>query len=144
MSRFPLTHSQILCIRTHTAASLTPPLCAQRAQVLLELDRPWDAVQAATAACQCAPQWDAVHLTLSRAQLNLGEPRLALGSADAALHCLLQSGETSASECVRDLKEEIDEIESILLRHASNTQQLSLDGADVLQRAALHGSSGSG
>lgn len=88
---------------------------SQRAQVLLEIDRVWDAVQAATEACRCAPQWDAAHLTLARAQLCFGEPRLALSSMDTALGCLLMSETTDAS-ALSDIQHEAEEVESILLR----------------------------
>lgn len=46
-----------------------------KAQVLNELGRAWDAVQAATRATQLLPQSSDVLVTLARAQLNLGEVR---------------------------------------------------------------------
>lgn len=50
----------------------------QKAQVLMELNRMWDAIQCATAATEVAPEWLFGYLTLGRAQLLFGEPELAV------------------------------------------------------------------
>jgi hypothetical protein len=55
------------------------------AQVLLEAGQCWEAVQAASRAAQLRPGWPEAHLTLARAQLNFGEPQLALASYDSAI-----------------------------------------------------------
>ena len=44
-----------------------------KAQVYLERDRAWDAVQSASKAASLAPSWPEGHVTLGRSQLNLGE-----------------------------------------------------------------------
>jgi tetratricopeptide (TPR) repeat protein len=54
-------------------------------QVLLEAGQYWEAVQAASRAAQLQPGWPAAHITLARAQLNFGEPQLALTSFDQAI-----------------------------------------------------------
>ncbi|GIL70146.1 hypothetical protein Vretimale_3399 [Volvox reticuliferus] len=45
------------------------------AQVLTELGCTWEAVRAATKAVELQPEWAEAHVTLARAQLNLGEVR---------------------------------------------------------------------
>lgn len=55
-----------------------------RAQVLNDLDRCFEAVQAAQQAVRLRPEWPEAHITLARVQLNLGEPQLALQSYQAA------------------------------------------------------------
>lgn len=57
----------------------------QVAQLHLEMDQTFPAIQAATAATKLAPTWPIGFLTLSRAQLNHGEPLLALSSISEAL-----------------------------------------------------------
>ncbi|CAB4266841.1 unnamed protein product [Prunus armeniaca] len=57
----------------------------QKAQVLLEIGDPWNAVKAATRATELKPSWDEAWVTLGRAQLNFGEPDSAIESFDSAL-----------------------------------------------------------
>eukprot|EP00966_Prymnesium_polylepis_P032106 747216-Prymnesium_polylepis.1 len=110
------------------------------------MDLTWDAVQAATAACRCAPKWDAAQLTLARAQLNLGEPRLALRSAEAALSCWIEAGEEGGRDGARDIEDEIEHVEVILLRQHMDVSAgaagapTPVGDVDLLQRAAVdHG-----
>ena len=72
----------------------------QRAQVLLQIGRPLEAVQAAGTACTLRPEWGDGRRTLARAQLDHGEVALSLSSFDAALGLLLDSGDADdAREC---------------------------------------------
>lgn len=69
------------------AAVLDPNNAAlheMRSQVLLEVGRVWEAVQAATSATQLRPNWAPGWATLGRAQLALGEVQLGLASLQAA------------------------------------------------------------
>ncbi|KAL4438221.1 hypothetical protein ABPG77_010582 [Micractinium sp. CCAP 211/92] len=67
-----------------------------KAQVLLEVGDDWRALQCASRAVELQSGWAAGHLTLARAQLNLGEPELALASMEQVLQ--LQPGHTEAEE----------------------------------------------
>lgn len=70
------------------ALALTPEravLHEQKAQVLLEISETWKALQAATRATELQPSWPEAWVTLSRAQLNFGEPELSVQSAKKAL-----------------------------------------------------------
>jgi tetratricopeptide (TPR) repeat protein len=71
-----------------------------RAQVLNEMGRTYDAIQAATRATELAPDWAAAHCTLARAQLNLGEVNLALNSFETA-HKLAPADAEIAEELPR-------------------------------------------
>jgi predicted Zn-dependent protease len=68
-------------VRWDQAIRLTPDravLHELRAQVLIEMDQVFPAVQAATMAVTLAPHWPEGYLTLARAQLNYGEVELAI------------------------------------------------------------------
>lgn len=70
------------------ALALTPEkavLHEQKAQVLLEIGETWKALQAATRATELQPSWPEAWVTLSRAQLNFGEPELSVQSTKKAL-----------------------------------------------------------
>eukprot|EP00892_Ulva_mutabilis_P002601 jgi/Ulvmu1/12341/UM089_0025.1 len=51
-----------------------------KAQILNNLGRTWDGVQAALNATQLKPDWSEAWVTLAQCQGNLGEPELALAS----------------------------------------------------------------
>ncbi|KAI0528555.1 hypothetical protein KFK09_001097 [Dendrobium nobile] len=71
-----------------TAITLMPDkakLHEQKAQVLLELGDTWNALKAATRATELEPAWSEAWITLGRAQLNFGEPAMAIESFDKAL-----------------------------------------------------------
>ncbi|XP_051139206.1 uncharacterized protein LOC127256999 [Andrographis paniculata] len=71
-----------------SAATLMPEravLHEQKAQVLLELGEAWSALKSATRATELEPTWAEAWITLGRAQLNFGEPDIAVESFDKAL-----------------------------------------------------------
>lgn len=95
----------------------------QCAQCLLMLpDRAFDAVAAAHAACEAEPAWGEAFSTLSRAQLRLGEPTLALVSARKALELGVDDDDEARAD--------IAHLESVLRRLAN-------EGAEAGTRAAL-------
>ncbi|XP_020573722.1 tetratricopeptide repeat protein 33 [Phalaenopsis equestris] len=71
-----------------TAIVLMPEkakLHEQKAQVLLEIGDTWNALKAAARATELEPAWSEAWITLGRAQLNFGEPGMAIESFDKAL-----------------------------------------------------------
>ncbi|KAF5835153.1 hypothetical protein DUNSADRAFT_7828 [Dunaliella salina] len=77
-------------------------LLEEIAQVYLELGLDFEALQAAARATRVAPQMVEAYLTLGRAQLNFGEPQLALGSLEKVLE--LQPGHPEASEEINHVR----------------------------------------
>ena len=96
--------------RSAAITSTCAALHEQKAQVLLALHRYFEAVQAAATALAHAPAFGDAALTLARAQLQLGEPVLALRSAEQAL----------VLGCA-DAAEELRHIEDALLMAARAT-----------------------
>ena len=100
----------------------------QRAQVLMQLDRYFEAVQAAQRSAELRPTWGDAHLTLARAQYNLGEPALSLASAEhaVALGC----------DDPQEARDEVESIEEALLQSAFATGgRMSADEIACRQRA---------
>ena len=96
----------------------------------------FEAVRAAAAAVAAAPDWAIARLTLGRAQRNLGELRLALGSVEAAL----ARGHPDGAEAA----EEAREIERLLVMQNARARMAgSDDGAretrDALRAQHQHG-----
>lgn len=101
------------------ALQLTPNdavLHEQKAQVLLECGRPWEAIQSAIMATQLNPGWADGFLTLAHAQRNYGEPRLAAESLSRVLE--LQPDHAEAAM-------ELAEVQRIVaqLQHMDETHQ---------------------
>jgi len=102
----------------------------QRAQVLIHLDRFFEAVQAAQRSVERAPTWGDAHLTLARAQFNLGEPTLALDNAERAV--------ALGCEDPQEAREEVEHIEAALLQAALATRGMK-DAVEIAlqQRSSL-------
>ena len=102
----------------------------QRAQVLIQLDRFFEAVQAAQRSVERAPTWGDAHLTLARAQFNLGEPTLALDNAERAV--------ALGCEDPQEAREEVEHIEAALLQAARATRGMK-DAVEIAlqQRSSL-------
>ena len=118
--------------RFDEAARRDPQLASAhecRAQVLMELGEAFEAVRAAAAAVAVAPDWAIARLTLGRAQRNLGELRLALGSVEAAL----ARGHPDEAETV----EEACEIERLLVLQNARARIAGGDDGALETRDAL-------
>ena len=102
----------------------------QRAQVLIHLDRFFEAVQAAQRSVERAPTWGDAHLTLARAQFNLGEPTLALDNAERAV--------ALGCEDPQEARDEVEHIEAALLQAALATRGMK-DAVEIAlqQRSSL-------
>ena len=71
-----LREFEIVIAQGHRSAKLLE----MRAQVLMQLNRDFEAIRSAEACIVVRPEWDAAWHTLGRAQLNFGEVKLALDS----------------------------------------------------------------
>ncbi|KAK8934431.1 hypothetical protein KSP39_PZI014561 [Platanthera zijinensis] len=74
--------------KMESAITLMPEkakLHEQKAQLLLEIGDTWNALKTAKRATELEPAWVEAWITLGRAQLNYGEPDLAIQSFDNAL-----------------------------------------------------------
>ncbi|KAG0470968.1 hypothetical protein HPP92_015514 [Vanilla planifolia] len=83
---------------------------SKKAQILLELGETWNAIKSATRATELDPAWAEAWITLGRAQLNFGEPDMAIDSFDKALvlkpdHEEAKADRKSASHLVRQRKQ---------------------------------------
>lgn len=74
-----------------------------KSQVLMEMDKTFEAIQAAEVATNLEPEWYLAWKTLARAQLNFGEANLALKSAERAMK--LSSPKIQDSELLEFLQE---------------------------------------
>lgn len=107
------------------AIHLTPRkaiLHEQKAQVLLEIGRPWNAVQAATSATELQPTWAEAWVTLARAQLNYGEPSLAVDSAQTALRLEPDN---------KDANTELERAQFLAIRQRQAVRQSTEENVDL-------------
>jgi len=84
-------------------------LYEQIAQVLMEVDQLFNAVLAAEEAVKLRPQWGVAYLTLSRAQLQWGDPDVALLSLEKGL---------VVDPTSEEIKESLEQIKKILRTRA--------------------------
>jgi tetratricopeptide (TPR) repeat protein len=98
-----------------------------RAQVLDQVGRTFEAVQAAQQAVSLAPDWVDGHITLARVQLNLGEPQLALASYMAAAK--LQPGHP-------DLAQEVPNAQMLAKMHQQQPRGMRAHVVDSSSDAA--------
>lgn len=94
----------------------TPELYEYQAQVLLEMDDPFRAIEKAERATELKPNWPQGYITLARAQLNFGE-------VDAALANFLcaQAMESKTDGCTLD--REIEHIRRLILQRDALRQE---------------------
>ncbi|KAL6049241.1 Tetratricopeptide repeat domain 33 [Balamuthia mandrillaris] len=103
--------------RWDSALRLTPGnaiLHELKAQALMELGHTFQAVKAATEATLLDPTWAEGHLTLGRAQLNLGELSLASQSFERSIEL---------EPTLLEAKEELKEVRALLLEKAKLVAQ---------------------
>lgn len=85
------------------------PILEQMAQVLLILERPFDAIRTGEQAIQSRPLWFAGHLTLGRALINFGELERAVESFRRA-KTLLSQDMAGANDKTADAEDEFQEL----------------------------------
>ena len=94
-----------------------------RAQVFLSLDRDWDAVCAARRATELRPAWGEAWMTLGRAQMNLGEPAMAIESFTAALE-----GDDQHEEAAEELNSAV-QVQAALVEAGADARGAALSAA---------------
>lgn len=100
-------------------------LYEQLAQVLMEVDQLFNAVVAAEEAVKLRPSWSVAYLTLSRAQLQWGDPDVALTSLEKGLDIDSDNSE---------LKESLEQLKAILSTRPAREEGAS-DGPNQPQIA---------
>ncbi|KAL1533565.1 tetratricopeptide repeat protein 33 isoform X2 [Salvia divinorum] len=119
-------------VKWEAAITLVPEkaiLHEQKAQVLLELGEAWNALKAATRAMELYPGWAEAWITLGRAQLNFGEPDLAIESFDKAL-------------AIKPDSVEAKEDRQAASHHVQKRKQLHLTGLSSSENRFLVGDEG--
>ena len=111
-----------------------------RAQAMMELDRAFDAIRAASRAVRCdgASPW--AHLTLGRAQLNFGELELAIASLERAASLSGGGGGGGGHSCAAALSGATDALayaRSLRARQLALLRQSGGGGAVVLRARTL-------
>ncbi|CAE7602538.1 ttc33 [Symbiodinium sp. CCMP2592] len=115
------------------------PVLEQMAQVLLILERPFDAIRTAEQAVESRPLWYAGHLTLGRALLNFGELERAvecLRRGASLLEAQVQDkGNSSDAEELTEIRLELAEAEKLYAevrdRAKSTSEQVIINGRVV-------------
>ena len=111
-----------------------------RAQAMMELDRAFDAIRAASRAVRCdgASPW--AHLTLGRAQLNFGELELAIASLERAASLSGGGGGGGGHSCAAALSGATDALayaRSLRARQLALLRQSGGGSAVVLRARTL-------
>ena len=108
-----------------------------RAQAMMELDRAFDAIRAASRAVRCdgASPW--AHLTLGRAQLNFGELELAIASLERAASLSGGGGGHSCAAALSGATDALAYARSLRARQLALLRQSGGGSAVVLRARTL-------
>ena len=75
-----------------------------KSQILMEVDRPFEAIRSAHRAVDIDPKYHIAWLTLGRAQINFGEAELALKSAEMAMKFTSKEDKETVSSFLREVR----------------------------------------